>query len=167
MWRFFRSSLSVLCRHPLPPNDRRSVKMPLLLFFPLRCCCPSFIPFLLQLMLLLSAVMKRELTAAPTLIGFCVSVFLGVVDILGLCHRDTEHLFSARPSHLLFFRLLSRLPSHSPHRFLSLLLDVRGHLQGGSSLSSSMTSSAARRVRQLPQLPPKSSTVEQGRLVWK
>uniref|UniRef100_H3C468 Regulating synaptic membrane exocytosis 1 n=1 Tax=Tetraodon nigroviridis TaxID=99883 RepID=H3C468_TETNG len=39
---------------------------------------------------------------------------------------------------------------------------VRGHLPGGSSLSSSVTSSAARRVRQLPQLPPKSSTVEQG-----
>ncbi|XP_039994844.1 regulating synaptic membrane exocytosis protein 1-like [Xiphias gladius] len=33
----------------------------------------------------------------------------------------------------------------------------RGQLQGGASLSSS-----ARRVRQLPQLPPKSSTVEQG-----
>ncbi|XP_070771744.1 regulating synaptic membrane exocytosis protein 1 isoform X3 [Enoplosus armatus] len=38
----------------------------------------------------------------------------------------------------------------------------RGHLQGGSSLSSSVTSSSARRVRQLPQLPPKSSTVEQA-----
>uniref|UniRef100_A0A3B4YPN7 Regulating synaptic membrane exocytosis 1 n=1 Tax=Seriola lalandi dorsalis TaxID=1841481 RepID=A0A3B4YPN7_SERLL len=37
-----------------------------------------------------------------------------------------------------------------------------GHLQGGASLSSSVTSSSARRVRQLPQLPPKSSTVEQG-----
>ncbi|XP_030298694.1 regulating synaptic membrane exocytosis protein 1 isoform X10 [Sparus aurata] len=40
--------------------------------------------------------------------------------------------------------------------------DDRGHLQGGSSLSSSVTSSSARRVRQLPQLPPKSSTVEQA-----
>ncbi|XP_027131857.1 regulating synaptic membrane exocytosis protein 1 isoform X9 [Larimichthys crocea] len=40
--------------------------------------------------------------------------------------------------------------------------DDRGHLQGGSSLSSSVTSSTARRVRQLPQLPPKSSTVEQA-----
>ncbi|XP_056251814.1 regulating synaptic membrane exocytosis protein 1-like isoform X6 [Seriola aureovittata] len=38
----------------------------------------------------------------------------------------------------------------------------RGHLQGGASLSSSVTSSSARRVRQLPQLPPKSSTVEQA-----
>uniref|UniRef100_A0A671W243 Regulating synaptic membrane exocytosis 1 n=1 Tax=Sparus aurata TaxID=8175 RepID=A0A671W243_SPAAU len=35
----------------------------------------------------------------------------------------------------------------------------------GSSLSSSVTSSSARRVRQLPQLPPKSSTVEQGMYV--
>lgn len=43
-----------------------------------------------------------------------------------------------------------------------VLLCFRGHLQGGSSLSSSVTSSTARRVRQLPQLPPKSSTVEQG-----
>ncbi|XP_044071101.1 regulating synaptic membrane exocytosis protein 1-like isoform X20 [Siniperca chuatsi] len=40
--------------------------------------------------------------------------------------------------------------------------DDRGHLLGGSSLSSSVTSSSARRVRQLPQLPPKSSTVEQA-----
>uniref|UniRef100_A0A674NZ91 Regulating synaptic membrane exocytosis 1 n=1 Tax=Takifugu rubripes TaxID=31033 RepID=A0A674NZ91_TAKRU len=37
-----------------------------------------------------------------------------------------------------------------------------GHLQGGSSFSSSVAASAARRVRQLPQLPPKSSTVEQA-----
>lgn len=45
----------------------------------------------------------------------------------------------------------------------SFILYVRGHLQGGSSLSSSVASSAARRVRQLPQLPSKSSTVEQGK----
>lgn len=43
-----------------------------------------------------------------------------------------------------------------------LLSCIRGHLQGGASLSSSVTSSSNRRVRQLPQLPPKSSTVEQG-----
>ncbi|XP_078787827.1 regulating synaptic membrane exocytosis protein 1 isoform X7 [Oryzias latipes] len=41
-------------------------------------------------------------------------------------------------------------------------LDDRGHLQGGTSLSTSVTSSSARRVRQLPQLPPQSSTVEQA-----
>ncbi|XP_028983289.1 regulating synaptic membrane exocytosis protein 1-like isoform X7 [Betta splendens] len=35
----------------------------------------------------------------------------------------------------------------------------RGHLQGGTS---SVTSSSSRRVRQLPQLPPKSSSVEQA-----
>uniref|UniRef100_A0A8D3AZW0 Regulating synaptic membrane exocytosis 1 n=1 Tax=Scophthalmus maximus TaxID=52904 RepID=A0A8D3AZW0_SCOMX len=39
---------------------------------------------------------------------------------------------------------------------------LMGHLQGGASLSSSVTSSSARRVRQLPQLPPKSSTAEQA-----
>ncbi|XP_059215734.1 regulating synaptic membrane exocytosis protein 1-like [Centropristis striata] len=43
-----------------------------------------------------------------------------------------------------------------------LLDSSRGHLQGGASLSSSVTSSSARRVRQLPQLPPKSSTAEQA-----
>ncbi|XP_042357494.1 regulating synaptic membrane exocytosis protein 1-like isoform X2 [Plectropomus leopardus] len=41
-------------------------------------------------------------------------------------------------------------------------LHTRGHLQGGAPLSSSVTSSSARRVRQLPQLPSKSSTVEQA-----
>uniref|UniRef100_A0A8C2WT69 Regulating synaptic membrane exocytosis 1 n=1 Tax=Cyclopterus lumpus TaxID=8103 RepID=A0A8C2WT69_CYCLU len=59
-------------------------------------------------------------------------------------------------------------PSSETERYqpLSLppptLLSLLGHLQGGASLSSSVTSSSARRVRQLPQLPPKSSTVEQG-----
>uniref|UniRef100_A0A8D3CVY5 Regulating synaptic membrane exocytosis 1 n=1 Tax=Scophthalmus maximus TaxID=52904 RepID=A0A8D3CVY5_SCOMX len=37
----------------------------------------------------------------------------------------------------------------------------------GASLSSSVTSSSARRVRQLPQLPPKSSTAEQGMAICK
>ncbi|XP_071236719.1 regulating synaptic membrane exocytosis protein 1 isoform X16 [Salvelinus alpinus] len=43
-------------------------------------------------------------------------------------------------------------------------VDDRGHLQGGASLSTSvMSSSAARRVRQLPQVPDKSSSpVEQA-----
>ncbi|KAM6956452.1 regulating synaptic membrane exocytosis protein 1 isoform 3-T3 [Aplochiton taeniatus] len=42
-------------------------------------------------------------------------------------------------------------------------LDDRGHLQGGASLSSSVTSSSAqRRVRQLPQVPAKTSSVEQA-----
>ncbi|XP_069030891.1 regulating synaptic membrane exocytosis protein 1 isoform X9 [Embiotoca jacksoni] len=41
-------------------------------------------------------------------------------------------------------------------------LHTRGHLQGGASLSSSVTSSSARKVRQLPQLPPKSNTAEQA-----
>uniref|UniRef100_A0A8C4GLP2 Regulating synaptic membrane exocytosis 1a n=1 Tax=Dicentrarchus labrax TaxID=13489 RepID=A0A8C4GLP2_DICLA len=58
--------------------------------------------------------------------------------------------------------LLSPLWLFSPlSASLSCYFCVRGHLQGGSSLSSSVTSSSARRVRQLPQLPPKSSTVEQ------
>uniref|UniRef100_A0A3B3UHX9 Regulating synaptic membrane exocytosis 1 n=1 Tax=Poecilia latipinna TaxID=48699 RepID=A0A3B3UHX9_9TELE len=39
-------------------------------------------------------------------------------------------------------------------------LDDRGHLHGGASLSSA--AAAARRVRQLPQLPPQSSSVEQA-----
>lgn len=63
--------------------------------------------------------------------------------------------------HLYFVFILLAIFCHS-----FALLYVRGHLQGGSSLSSSVTSSAARRVRQLPQLPPKSSTVEQGIYSW-
>lgn len=43
--------------------------------------------------------------------------------------------------------------------FTFMLFCARGHLQGGTS---SVTSSSSRRVRQLPQLPPKSSSVEQG-----
>ncbi|XP_042179512.1 regulating synaptic membrane exocytosis protein 3-like isoform X6 [Oncorhynchus tshawytscha] len=52
---------------------------------------------------------------------------------------------------------LRELAPGSPHPY-------RGHLQGGASLSSSvMSSSAARRVRQLPQVPDKSSSpVEQA-----
>ncbi|KAM4599664.1 regulating synaptic membrane exocytosis protein 1 isoform 4-T4 [Fundulus diaphanus] len=38
----------------------------------------------------------------------------------------------------------------------------RGHLHSGASLSSAAAASAARRVRQLPQLPPQSSSVEQA-----
>ncbi|XP_032408899.1 regulating synaptic membrane exocytosis protein 1 isoform X20 [Xiphophorus hellerii] len=41
-------------------------------------------------------------------------------------------------------------------------LDDRGHLHGGASLSSAAAASAARRVRQLPQLPPQSSSVDQA-----
>ncbi|XP_028325107.1 regulating synaptic membrane exocytosis protein 2 isoform X17 [Gouania willdenowi] len=38
----------------------------------------------------------------------------------------------------------------------------RGHHQGGVSLSCSAASSSSRRVRQLPQLPPKSNSAEQA-----
>lgn len=62
-----------------------------------------------------------------------------------------------------YFRLdFVRLPPFGYFCSSFMLLYVRGHLQGGSSFSSSAAASAARRVRQLPQLPPKSSTVEQG-----
>ncbi|XP_028325105.1 regulating synaptic membrane exocytosis protein 1 isoform X15 [Gouania willdenowi] len=40
--------------------------------------------------------------------------------------------------------------------------DDRGHHQGGVSLSCSAASSSSRRVRQLPQLPPKSNSAEQA-----
>ncbi|XP_077586514.1 regulating synaptic membrane exocytosis protein 3 isoform X6 [Stigmatopora nigra] len=41
-------------------------------------------------------------------------------------------------------------------------LDDRGHHQGATPLSSSLASSSSRKVRQLPQLPPKSNSVEQA-----
>ncbi|XP_077470270.1 regulating synaptic membrane exocytosis protein 1 isoform X6 [Stigmatopora argus] len=40
--------------------------------------------------------------------------------------------------------------------------DDRGHHQGATPLSSSLASSSSRKVRQLPQLPPKSNSVEQA-----
>ncbi|CAI5653291.1 unnamed protein product [Oreochromis niloticus] len=57
-------------------------------------------------------------------------------------------------------RTLETPESHTLGR--KLFDSGRGHLQSGGSLSSSVTSSSTRRVRQLPQLPPKSSTVEQA-----
>ncbi|XP_035519986.1 regulating synaptic membrane exocytosis protein 1-like [Morone saxatilis] len=91
-------------------------------------------------------------------------------------HREEQGRIRSRPANIPTQRSLDdELPhtrrSRSPTRYYDAArgrhqedeyLDDRGHLQGGSSLSSSVTSSSARRVRQLPQLPPKSSTVEQA-----
>ncbi|XP_051282079.1 regulating synaptic membrane exocytosis protein 1-like isoform X23 [Dicentrarchus labrax] len=91
-------------------------------------------------------------------------------------HREEQGRIRSRPANIPAQRSLDdELPhtrrSRSPTRYYDAArgrhqedeyLDDRGHLQGGSSLSSSVTSSSARRVRQLPQLPPKSSTVEQA-----
>nr|XP_046258963.1 regulating synaptic membrane exocytosis protein 1-like isoform X17 [Scatophagus argus] len=91
-------------------------------------------------------------------------------------HREEQGRIRSRPPNIPAQRSLDdELPhsrrSRSPTRYYDAArnrhqeeeyLDDRGHLQGGSSLSSSVTSSSARRVRQLPQLPPKSSTVEQA-----
>ncbi|KAG7512949.1 regulating synaptic membrane exocytosis 1-like isoform X1 [Solea senegalensis] len=90
--------------------------------------------------------------------------------------REEQGRIRSRPPNVPTQRSLDdELPhsrrSRSPARFYDSArgrhqeeeyLDDRGHLQGGASLSSSVTSSSARRVRQLPQLPPKSSTVEQA-----
>ncbi|XP_026212177.1 regulating synaptic membrane exocytosis protein 1-like isoform X2 [Anabas testudineus] len=91
-------------------------------------------------------------------------------------HREEQGRNRSRPPNVPTQRSLDdELPharrSRSPTRYYDAArgrqqeeeyLDERGHLQGGGSLSSSVTSSSARRVRQLPQLPPKSSTVEQA-----
>ncbi|XP_070833859.1 regulating synaptic membrane exocytosis protein 1 isoform X24 [Chaetodon trifascialis] len=91
-------------------------------------------------------------------------------------HREEQGRIRSRPPNIPAQRSLDdELPhtrrSRSPTRYYDAArgrhqeeeyLDDRGHLQGGSSLSSSVTSSSARRVRQLPQLPPKSSTAEQA-----
>lgn len=83
-----------------------------------------------------------------------------LLDIL----NDNIFILSLYPNFIFIFTLSSSFWLFFCSSFA--LLYVRGHLQGGSSLSSSVTSSAARRVRQLPQLPPKSSTVEQGTYSW-
>ncbi|KAM8859893.1 regulating synaptic membrane exocytosis protein 1 isoform 22-T22 [Spinachia spinachia] len=91
-------------------------------------------------------------------------------------HREEQGRTRSRPTNVPAQRSLDdELPharrSRSPTRhydaargrhYKEEYLDDRGHLQGGASLSSSVTSSSNRRVRQLPQLPPKSSTVEQA-----
>ncbi|XP_033978365.1 regulating synaptic membrane exocytosis protein 1-like isoform X1 [Trematomus bernacchii] len=91
-------------------------------------------------------------------------------------HREEQGRIRSRPPNVPAQRSLDdELPhtrrSRSPTRHYDSArgrhqqeeyLDDRGHLQGGASLSSSVTSSSARRVRQLPQLPPKSSSVEQA-----
>ncbi|XP_061914837.1 regulating synaptic membrane exocytosis protein 2-like isoform X5 [Entelurus aequoreus] len=53
------------------------------------------------------------------------------------------------------------LPTKMPLVFNKTHSMKRGHHQG-ASLSSSVTSSSAHKVRQLPQLPPKSNSVEQA-----
>ncbi|XP_067384820.1 regulating synaptic membrane exocytosis protein 1-like isoform X26 [Channa argus] len=74
------------------------------------------------------------------------------------CHQEGEYIDDRRPA-----RHSYTLPPKMPLFFNGVSKPSnRGHLQGGVSLSSSVTSSSARRVRQLPQLPPKSSTVEQA-----
>ncbi|KAF1376110.1 hypothetical protein PFLUV_G00227270 [Perca fluviatilis] len=92
-------------------------------------------------------------------------------------HREEQGRIRSRPPNVPAQRSLdNELPharrSRSPARYYDAargrhheqeyLDDSRGHLQGGASLSSSVTSSSARRSRQLPQLPPQSSTVEQA-----
>ncbi|XP_074503066.1 regulating synaptic membrane exocytosis protein 1-like isoform X19 [Sebastes fasciatus] len=73
-------------------------------------------------------------------------------------HQEEEYLDDRRST-----RHNNTLPPKMPLLFNGIHKHTnRGHLQGGASLSSSVTSSSARRVRQLPQLPPKSSTVEQA-----
>ncbi|XP_006807032.1 regulating synaptic membrane exocytosis protein 1 isoform X6 [Neolamprologus brichardi] len=91
-------------------------------------------------------------------------------------HREEQGRIRSRPPNVPLQRSLDDELSHghrsrSPSRYYDAgrgrhqgegYLDDRGHLQSGGSLSSSVTSSSTRRVRQLPQLPPKSSTVEQA-----
>ncbi|XP_041723029.1 regulating synaptic membrane exocytosis protein 1 isoform X3 [Coregonus clupeaformis] len=93
-------------------------------------------------------------------------------------HREEQGRGRSRPANVPTQRSLddeihhsrrSRSPTHyydstRGHYQEQDYVDDRGHLQGGASLSSSVTSSsAARRVRQLPQVPDKSSSpVEQA-----
>ncbi|KAF7659096.1 hypothetical protein LDENG_00003400 [Lucifuga dentata] len=91
-------------------------------------------------------------------------------------HREEQGRIRSRPPNVPAQRSLDDEISHSrrsrsPTRYYDAArgrhkeeeyLDDREHLQGGATLSSSVTSSSARRVRQLPQVPSKSSTVEQA-----
>ncbi|XP_061914839.1 regulating synaptic membrane exocytosis protein 2-like isoform X7 [Entelurus aequoreus] len=90
-------------------------------------------------------------------------------------HREEQGSMRSRPANVPAQRSLDDELSHSvrsrsPNRYYDSArsrhkdkeyLDDRGHHQG-ASLSSSVTSSSAHKVRQLPQLPPKSNSVEQA-----
>ncbi|XP_072772471.1 regulating synaptic membrane exocytosis protein 1 isoform X11 [Nerophis lumbriciformis] len=90
-------------------------------------------------------------------------------------HREEQGSMRSRPANVPAQRSLDDDLSHSvrsrsPNRYYDSArsrhkdkeyLDDRGHHQG-ASLSSSVTSSSAHKVRQLPQLPPKSNSVEQA-----
>uniref|UniRef100_A0AAQ4NXW5 Regulating synaptic membrane exocytosis 1 n=1 Tax=Gasterosteus aculeatus aculeatus TaxID=481459 RepID=A0AAQ4NXW5_GASAC len=79
--------------------------------------------------------------------------------------HDVSSIPLPRPSPYLPRRLTEphgkKLQRKSAGAFL-LYMFMHNMCVRGASLSSSVTSSSNRRVRQLPQLPPKSSTVEQG-----
>ncbi|XP_054655282.1 regulating synaptic membrane exocytosis protein 1-like isoform X5 [Dunckerocampus dactyliophorus] len=89
-------------------------------------------------------------------------------------HREEQGCIRSRPANVPAQRSLDEELSHSlrsrsPTRYYDSArshlkdeeyLDDRGHHQGTSL--SSVTSSSARKVRQLPQLPPKSNSVEQA-----
>uniref|UniRef100_A0A8C5EUY7 Regulating synaptic membrane exocytosis protein 1-like n=1 Tax=Gouania willdenowi TaxID=441366 RepID=A0A8C5EUY7_GOUWI len=91
-------------------------------------------------------------------------------------HREEQGRLRSRPPNVPAQRSLDdELPyarrSRSPSRYHDAgrgrhqgeeYLDDRGHHQGGVSLSCSAASSSSRRVRQLPQLPPKSNSAEQA-----
>ncbi|CAK6974048.1 LOW QUALITY PROTEIN: regulating synaptic membrane exocytosis protein 1-like [Scomber scombrus] len=80
------------------------------------------------------------------------------------CLTPDNHIPSPETERKSFSHSLPRRRPASPRILIQHASpeDDRGHLQGGVSLSSSVTSSSARRVRQLPQLPPKGNTAEQA-----
>ncbi|XP_061645645.1 regulating synaptic membrane exocytosis protein 1-like isoform X13 [Phyllopteryx taeniolatus] len=91
-------------------------------------------------------------------------------------HREEQGFMRSRPANVPAQRSLDDELSHSrrsrsPTRYYDSArgrhkdqeyLDDRGQHQGVTPLSSSVTSSSSRKVRQLPQLPPKSNSVEQA-----
>ncbi|XP_029962276.1 regulating synaptic membrane exocytosis protein 1-like isoform X5 [Salarias fasciatus] len=80
------------------------------------------------------------------------------------CLTPDNHAPSPETERKPFYHSLPRRRPASPRILIQHASpeDDRGHLQSGASLSSSVTSSSARRVRQLPQLPPKSNSAEQA-----
>ncbi|XP_077438863.1 regulating synaptic membrane exocytosis protein 1 isoform X5 [Vanacampus margaritifer] len=80
------------------------------------------------------------------------------------CLTPDNHVPSPELSRKSLYHSLPRRRPPSPRIFIQHASpeDDRGHHQGGTPLSSSVTSSSSRKVRQLPQLPPKSNSVEQA-----
>ncbi|XP_028325093.1 regulating synaptic membrane exocytosis protein 1 isoform X4 [Gouania willdenowi] len=128
-------------------------------------------------MLLPSQETPSQLSTKESMLSVSCVIYLKAIDRLFFSNPNIFH--NALTHHSTFFCLFcyvlhpslypplsrqTRTPETPECQTLGRkpFVGVRGHHQGGVSLSCSAASSSSRRVRQLPQLPPKSNSAEQA-----